>query len=195
MSAPALLPEVRRAAPVRGSLQPLLKGLRGLNCAVRARRQPARGRDLDGQGGRRALKRETVQPQEGKGPHPAREGRPAHQQAACSLEPCLMCRPSDCPHLPPSERAAMHGTTGAHAPHARTLSPPARWPRAQPCAHPRGAGARADFGLARVVLDLHGALMTGGLGTFQWMAPEVLAHQRYSEKADVFSCAAPGAGP
>ena len=27
----------------------------------------------------------------------------------------------------------------------------------------------------------------GGLGTFQWMAPEVLAHQRYSEKADVYS--------
>lgn len=49
-----------------------------------------------------------------------------------------------------------------------------------------------DFGLARVVLDVHGALMTGGLGTFQWMAPEVLAHQRYSEKADVFSCAPPG---
>ena len=47
----------------------------------------------------------------------------------------------------------------------------------------------ADFGLARVVLDLQGSLMTGGLGTFQWMAPEVLAHQRYSEKADVFSCA------
>ena len=40
-----------------------------------------------------------------------------------------------------------------------------------------------------MVLDLQGALMTGGLGTFQWMAPEVLAHQRYSEKADVFSCA------
>ena len=28
---------------------------------------------------------------------------------------------------------------------------------------------------------------SGGLGTFQWMAPEVLAHQRYSEKADVYS--------
>jgi serine/threonine protein kinase len=59
-------------------------------------------------------------------------------------------------------------------------------------APPDRTPAAADFGLARVVLDLHGALMTGGLGTFQWMAPEVLAHQRYSEKADVFSCAAPG---
>lgn len=29
--------------------------------------------------------------------------------------------------------------------------------------------------------------MTGGLGTYQWMAPEVLANQRYSEKADVYS--------
>jgi hypothetical protein len=30
-------------------------------------------------------------------------------------------------------------------------------------------------------------VLTGGLGTYQWAAPEVLAHQRYSEKADVFS--------
>lgn len=29
--------------------------------------------------------------------------------------------------------------------------------------------------------------MTGGLGTFQWAAPEVLSHQRYTEKADVYS--------
>ncbi|EIE23567.1 flag-tagged protein kinase [Coccomyxa subellipsoidea C-169] len=45
----------------------------------------------------------------------------------------------------------------------------------------------ADFGLARVMHDLH--TLTGGLGTFQWMAPEVLAHQRYSKKADVYSFA------
>jgi serine/threonine protein kinase len=43
----------------------------------------------------------------------------------------------------------------------------------------------SDFGLARVMHDLH--TLTGGLGTFQWMAPEVLAHQRYSEKADIYS--------
>uniref|UniRef100_A0A061RBJ4 Tkl protein kinase n=1 Tax=Tetraselmis sp. GSL018 TaxID=582737 RepID=A0A061RBJ4_9CHLO len=43
----------------------------------------------------------------------------------------------------------------------------------------------ADFGLSRVQTDL--ATMTGGLGTFQWMAPEVLGNQRYSEKADVYS--------
>ncbi|EFJ42024.1 hypothetical protein VOLCADRAFT_36129, partial [Volvox carteri f. nagariensis] len=30
-------------------------------------------------------------------------------------------------------------------------------------------------------------VLTGGLGTYQWAAPEVLAHQRYSEKADVYS--------
>lgn len=29
--------------------------------------------------------------------------------------------------------------------------------------------------------------MTGALGTYQWMAPEVLTSQRYSEKADVYS--------
>lgn len=29
--------------------------------------------------------------------------------------------------------------------------------------------------------------MTGGLGTYAWMAPEVLGMQVYSEKADVYS--------
>jgi len=29
--------------------------------------------------------------------------------------------------------------------------------------------------------------MTGKIGTYQWMAPEVIASQKYSEKADVFS--------
>jgi len=45
----------------------------------------------------------------------------------------------------------------------------------------------ADFGLARVMHDTK--TLTGGLGTFQWMSPEVLAHQSYSEKADVYSFA------
>eukprot|EP00884_Botryococcus_braunii_P010166 jgi/Botrbrau1/19150/Bobra.0077s0062.1 len=45
----------------------------------------------------------------------------------------------------------------------------------------------ADFGLSRVV---HGVqTMTGGLGTYQWMAPEVLANLRYSQKADTYSFA------
>lgn len=43
----------------------------------------------------------------------------------------------------------------------------------------------ADFGLSRVQSDL--VTMTGGLGTYQWMAPEVLGNQRYSDKADVYS--------
>lgn len=43
----------------------------------------------------------------------------------------------------------------------------------------------ADFGLSRVAVV--GQTMTGGIGTFQWAAPEVLSHQRYSEKADVYS--------
>lgn len=50
-----------------------------------------------------------------------------------------------------------------------------------------GAGnARiADFGLAKIYSGRQ--VLTGGLGTYQWAAPEVLAHQRYSEKADVYS--------
>eukprot|EP00798_Chlamydomonas_sp_ICE-L_P018272 gene18272-24725_t len=46
----------------------------------------------------------------------------------------------------------------------------------------------ADFGLSKIhQLDTNA--LTGGLGTYQWMAPEVLAHQRYSTKADVFAFA------
>ena len=43
----------------------------------------------------------------------------------------------------------------------------------------------ADFGVARV-LD-HGGVMTAETGTYRWMAPEVIEHNPYSEKADVFS--------
>ena len=43
----------------------------------------------------------------------------------------------------------------------------------------------ADFGMSR--LKSHTQTMTGGTGTMQWMAPEVLAAQRYTEKADVYS--------
>eukprot|EP00164_Ancoracysta_twista_P017902 GFYU01030723.1.p1 GENE.GFYU01030723.1~~GFYU01030723.1.p1 ORF type:complete len:265 (-),score=76.21 GFYU01030723.1:138-833(-) len=45
----------------------------------------------------------------------------------------------------------------------------------------------SDFGLARV--KAHTQTMTGNIGTFQWMAPEVLKSERYTEKADVFSFA------
>ncbi|KAG2453337.1 hypothetical protein HYH02_001561 [Chlamydomonas schloesseri] len=45
----------------------------------------------------------------------------------------------------------------------------------------------ADFGLAKIAAGSGRQVMTGGLGTYQWAAPEVLAHQRYSEKADVYS--------
>ncbi|GLC37193.1 hypothetical protein PLESTB_000990000 [Pleodorina starrii] len=44
----------------------------------------------------------------------------------------------------------------------------------------------ADFGLAKIY-NGNRQVLTGGLGTYQWAAPEVLAHQRYSEKADVYS--------
>ncbi|TMW68569.1 hypothetical protein Poli38472_006037 [Pythium oligandrum] len=43
----------------------------------------------------------------------------------------------------------------------------------------------SDFGLARV--RAHFQTMTGNCGTTQWMAPEVLAAEKYTEKADVFS--------
>lgn len=53
-----------------------------------------------------------------------------------------------------------------------------------------------DFGLSRLkaqtvpsVLStrLNQAVMTGNCGTIQWMAPEVLSNQKYSETADVYS--------
>jgi hypothetical protein len=43
----------------------------------------------------------------------------------------------------------------------------------------------ADFGVARV-MDGPG-VMTAETGTYRWMAPEVIEHAPYSEKADVFS--------
>ncbi|GAX80882.1 hypothetical protein CEUSTIGMA_g8317.t1 [Chlamydomonas eustigma] len=55
-----------------------------------------------------------------------------------------------------------------------------------------GAIKIADFGLSRCQqghADPVKRAMTGALGTFQWMAPEVLTRQRYSEKADVYSFA------
>ncbi|CAM9599544.1 unnamed protein product [Choristocarpus tenellus] len=42
-----------------------------------------------------------------------------------------------------------------------------------------------DFGLARLKALTNS--MTGNCGTVQWMAPEVLANQKYSETADVYS--------
>jgi len=45
----------------------------------------------------------------------------------------------------------------------------------------------ADFGLARLKAITNS--MTGNCGTVQWMAPEVLGNQKYSESADVFSFA------
>ncbi|KAH7680844.1 Dual-specificity kinase protein [Dioscorea alata] len=45
----------------------------------------------------------------------------------------------------------------------------------------------ADFGVAR--LQNQGGDMTAETGTYRWMAPEVINHQRYDQKADVFSFA------
>jgi tRNA A-37 threonylcarbamoyl transferase component Bud32 len=43
----------------------------------------------------------------------------------------------------------------------------------------------ADFGVARI-MDTAG-VMTAETGTYRWMAPEVIEHKPYGEKADVFS--------
>jgi len=43
----------------------------------------------------------------------------------------------------------------------------------------------ADFGVARV-MDSPG-IMTAETGTYRWMAPEVIEHKPYGQKADVFS--------
>ncbi|KAL8515115.1 hypothetical protein ACS0TY_013997 [Phlomoides rotata] len=45
----------------------------------------------------------------------------------------------------------------------------------------------ADFGVAR--FQKNGGVMTAETGTYRWMAPEVINHQPYDQKADVFSFA------
>ncbi|KAL2489363.1 putative serine/threonine-protein kinase HT1-like [Forsythia ovata] len=45
----------------------------------------------------------------------------------------------------------------------------------------------ADFGVAR--FQNNGGVMTAETGTYRWMAPEVINHEAYDQKADVFSFA------
>mmetsp|Transcript_16968 Transcript_16968/g.24169 ORF Transcript_16968/g.24169 Transcript_16968/m.24169 type:complete len:806 (-) Transcript_16968:286-2703(-) len=45
-----------------------------------------------------------------------------------------------------------------------------------------------DFGLSRLKVKDTQRSMTGNCGTVQWMAPEVLANEKYAEPADVYSC-------
>ncbi|CAL5341439.1 unnamed protein product [Camellia sinensis] len=45
----------------------------------------------------------------------------------------------------------------------------------------------ADFGIAR--FQNQGGVMTAETGTYRWMAPEVINHQPYDQKADIFSFA------
>ncbi|KAK4800741.1 hypothetical protein SAY86_021228 [Trapa natans] len=45
----------------------------------------------------------------------------------------------------------------------------------------------ADFGVAR--FQSQGGIMTAETGTYRWMAPEVINHQPYDQKVDVFSFA------
>ena len=46
-----------------------------------------------------------------------------------------------------------------------------------------GNAKLADFGWTRI----KASVMTSKIGTYQWMAPEVIAGFKYTEKADVFS--------
>lgn len=43
-----------------------------------------------------------------------------------------------------------------------------------------------DFGMSRI-LPQDGSMMTGSVGTSQWMAPEIISSGSYNEKADVYS--------
>ena len=47
----------------------------------------------------------------------------------------------------------------------------------------RGVAKLADFGWTKGLQNY----MTGKIGTYQWMAPEVIQGHEYSEKADVYS--------
>ncbi|KAA8494002.1 Serine/threonine-protein kinase STY8 [Porphyridium purpureum] len=49
-----------------------------------------------------------------------------------------------------------------------------------------------DFGLSRELVcgaddDPDGGIMTNETGTYRWMAPEMIRHERYNEKVDVYS--------
>jgi serine/threonine protein kinase len=45
----------------------------------------------------------------------------------------------------------------------------------------------SDFGLSRFRHSSFESLLTGQVGTFQWMAPEVIENKSYNESADVYS--------
>ncbi|AES59821.2 ACT-like tyrosine kinase family protein [Medicago truncatula] len=49
----------------------------------------------------------------------------------------------------------------------------------------KGVVKVADFGVAR--LQNQSGIMTAETGTYRWMAPEVIEHKPYNQKADVFS--------
>ena len=46
-----------------------------------------------------------------------------------------------------------------------------------------------DFGVAKEIQQAEHADQTGETGTYRWMAPEVIRHERYSSEADVYSWA------
>lgn len=50
-----------------------------------------------------------------------------------------------------------------------------------------GAAKIADFGLARILSPAAMACLTGETGSYLWMAPEVIRHEAYDTRADVWS--------
>jgi len=46
-----------------------------------------------------------------------------------------------------------------------------------------------DFGLSTLLMGAHAKELTAETGTYRWMAPEIIKHQSYSFKADVYSFA------
>lgn len=50
-----------------------------------------------------------------------------------------------------------------------------------------GTAKLADIGMARVLNKSYLSVVSSGLGTFAWSAPEVLAGRRCTEKADIYS--------
>jgi serine/threonine protein kinase len=50
-----------------------------------------------------------------------------------------------------------------------------------------GVAKIADVGMARALSKSYLSLLSGGMGTFAWSAPEVLAGKRCDEKVDIYS--------
>jgi len=46
----------------------------------------------------------------------------------------------------------------------------------------------SDFGISRLMESCENYRMTGGVGSYRYMAPEVVRYQAYDEKVDIYAC-------